>query len=213
MLKNKKIVLGGVLVVLIFFISTFTKNWGTAVTGNLVEKYKPEVKLLKKNPEAAIQKCPVIIHKLETGMPELAKNKDPIQIQIAYKLIADCSFASKNYEKSIEYYKKLSVYEPDYPRWHALVAESFMNMGKYGDALHFSVLATQLEPASFEFKRLNARVLAKLKLTNRAIDAYVQAIKIAPYDDIEPTKRELEKFVEDNNVFDGLKLNKGLAGS
>lgn len=195
MLKKQKLMLGGLLVIVVFFAVTFSKNWGTAVSGNLLDKYKDEVKRLQSDPNAAMITCPAIIKKLEKGIPELSKSKDPNKVQLANKLIADCAFASKNYSQSIEFYKKLSDYEPNYPRWYALIAEALLYSEKPGDALHYSVLAMQLDPANFNFKRLNARVLAKLGLKNRAIDAYAKAIKIAPYEEISVTKAELEKYL------------------
>lgn len=196
MTKKQRLLLGGVVVVVIFFATTFSKNWGTAVSENLLEKYKPEVKALKSDKSLASAKCPMIIKKLERGLPELAKSQDKTQVPQAKKLIADCAFASGQYDKSVEFYKQLSRFEPNVARWHALVAESYLKMRKPGDALKPSILATQLDPNDFGNRLLNARVLVSLKLRNRAVDAYTQAIKVAPYDQIEPTKKELARFLE-----------------
>lgn len=196
--KKQRLLLGGVLVVVIFFVTTFSKNWGPAVSENLLEKLKPEVIKLQNDPQAAAAVCPQIITKLEAGIPELSKGKDPNQVQLANKLIADCAFAAKNYSKSLEYYRKLSRYEPNVARWYALVAESMFLSNNAADALHYSVLATQLDPEKFEYRLLNARVLAKLELKNRAIQAYTQAIKLAPFDKISITKAELQLLVGDS---------------
>lgn len=195
MMTRRKLVLGFVLVAIVFFLVTFFKNWGTAVTENLLDKYKPEVKALKGNRELAIAKCPNIIKKLERGLPELAKSKDKTQVPQARKLIADCAFAAGNFKKSLEYYKQLSNFEPNVPRWHVLIAESLLGMQKAGDALQPATLATQLEPNDFEIRLLHARVLARLTLKNRAIEAYAHAIRIAPYDEIARVKKELAEFV------------------
>lgn len=198
MIKKQKLILGGIFVIVVFFGITFSKNWGTAVSENLLEKYKPEVKGLKNNRELALSRCPVIIKKLEKGLPELSKSKDKTQMPQAQKLIADCAFAAGDYQKSLDYYKQLSNFEPNVSRWHVLIAESFLGMKKPGDALQRATLATQLDPNDFEIRLLHARVLAKLALKNRAVEAYAQAIRIAPYDQIAITKMELADFVENS---------------
>lgn len=206
MKKKQRLLLGGMLVLVIFFVATFSKNWGTAVSENLLEKLKPEVIKLQDDPQAAAALCPKIITKLEAGIPELAKGKDPMQVELANKLIADCAFAAKNYTKSLEYYKKLSKFEPNVARWYGLIAESLFYSNKAADALHFTVLATQLDPEKYDYRLLNARVLAKLGLKNRAIQAYTQAIKIAPFEKINTTKAELERLMgdhQDEAVLDG----------
>ena len=196
--------MGGALVLVIFFVTTFSKNWGPAISENLLEKMKPEVKRLQADPKEAIVLCPPIIKRLEAGIAELAKSKDPNQVQLANKLIADCAFTAKDYSKSLEYYKKLSQFEPNVARWYSLIAESLFFSNKAADALHYTVLATQLDPERFEYRLLNARVLAKLALKNRAIQAYTQAIKMAPFDKIESTKAELELLITDSGDSAGL---------
>ncbi|TXI37741.1 MAG: hypothetical protein E6Q51_02635 [Methylophilus methylotrophus] len=205
MTKKTKLLLGGVFVVMIFFITTFLKNWGTAVSENLLEKYKPEVKALKEKPELAKAKCPGIQAKLKKHIPELAKSKDKIQVPTAYKLIADCAYASDDYPEAVVYYRKLAEFEPNTAVWHAKLAETYLKLAQsgepdaVGDALAPSTLATQLSPEDFRIRRLQARVLAALGLRNRAINAYAEAIRIAPYKMIAETKRELQDFLAKSN--------------
>lgn len=200
MTRSTKLKLGAAFVVFIFFAATFFKNWGTAVSENLLEKYKPEVGALQKKPELAKVKCKAIVTKLKSHLSELAKSKDKLQVPLAYKLIADCSFASGEYSESASFYKKLVEFEPNAGTWHAKLAESYLKAGDAGEALAPSILATQLAPRDFRIRRLNARILAELGLRNRAIAAYAEAIRIAPYKMIEPTKAELQKVLSETEL-------------
>lgn len=201
MSKKTKLLLGGLFVVMIFFITTFMKNWGTAVSENLLEKYKPDVKSFKERPDLARAKCPSIQASLKKHIPELAKSQDKIQVPTAYKLIADCAYASGDYSEAVVYYQRLAEFEPNTSVWHAKLAETYLKLAQsgepdaVGDALAPSTLATQLSPEDFRIRRLHARVLAALGLRNRAIDAYAQAIRIAPYKMITETKKELQDFL------------------
>ncbi len=195
MIKKQKLLLGSVVVLVIFFVITFSKNWGTAVSENLLEKYKPEVKQLKSNPAMAMERCPAIIKKIENGLPELAKSKDSSLVPKAQKLIADCAFASHDFAKAKEFYKILSNFEPNVATWHHLIAESAVRMNEPAEALQPSILSAQLDPGNYENKLLTARIMAKLELYNRAVNAYAQAIKVAPYEKISATKQELEAYI------------------
>lgn len=202
MTKKTKLLLGGLFVMVIFFTATFFKNWGTAVSESILEKHKPEVESLVKSPELAKVKCPAIQSKLEKHIPDLVKSQNKTQVPLAHKLIADCAFAAGAYKDAADSYKKLSEFEPNSAVWHAQIAQSYYKLGQtgdedaYGDALSPSILATQLAPQDFKIRRLNARILAALGLKNRAIDAYAEAIRIAPYKMIAPTKKELSDFLE-----------------
>lgn len=202
MTKKTKLLVGGLFVMVIFFVATFFKNWGTAVSETMLEKHKPEVEALVKNPKLAKVKCPAIQARLKKHIPDLIQSQDKTQVPLAHKLIADCAFAAEAFEEAIEHYKKLSEFEPNAAIWHAQIAQSYYKLGQsgdnqaFGDALSPSILATQLAPKDFKLRRLNARVLAALGLKNRAIAAYAEAIRIAPYHLIEPTKKELQSVMD-----------------
>lgn len=199
MISKKVKLIAVVIVSLIIFIAvTFSKNWGAATTTKKIDDYTPIVKALKDNAIKARSSCPKIIKNLEKGIPELQKNEEKAKELKAYKLIADCQFAAQQYIPASDAYKKLAVAEPQVGRWHGLIAESLFNAGKAGEALPISILATQLAPKDFKLRRLNARILATLKLKNRTITAYRQAIEIAPYDELEKTQAELDQFVIDS---------------
>jgi tetratricopeptide (TPR) repeat protein len=193
-----KLIVGLIAVLLCFFAITFSKNWGTAVAEKNTEDFAPTVKSLKGNYLQAVNQCPKIIKKLEKGLPELQKNNASGQLLKSYKLIADCQAASRQFEVAAKSYTKLLEAEPQVARWHAMVAENLLNANKLGDALPASHLAVQLEPNDFNYRLLEARVLAKLKLTNRAIAAYHEAIRIAPYTEFEKTQAELDLLIASN---------------
>ncbi|WP_018985733.1 hypothetical protein [Methylophilus methylotrophus] len=206
MTKKTKLLVGSLFVLVIFFVATFLKNWGTAVSETMLEKHKPEVEALVKNPKLAKAKCPAIQARLKKHIPDLILSQDKTQVPLAHKLIADCAFAAETFEEAIEHYKKLSEFEPNSAIWHAQIAQSYYKLGKsgdrqaFGDALSPSILATQLAPQDFKVRRLNARVLAALGLKNRAIAAYAEAIRIAPYHLIDPTKKELQSVMDQKEV-------------
>lgn len=195
-MNKKKLLVGGVLVFIVFFSITFIKNWGVAVSGNLVEKYAPVIKALKNDPKAARLQCPEMIAKLEKSLPELELSKDKLQKPRAQKLIADCAFAAGDYNKAIVYLKQLYVLDPNNAQWYWKIADTYTRAGKFGESLHYARLSTQLDPQNFNYQLLYARILAKLGLKNRAVTAYAQAVKVAPFDKIEPTKQELARFVD-----------------
>lgn len=200
--KKHKLLLGGLLVVVVFFVTTFSKNWGTAVSGNQLEKYRPVVRELKEHRVQARKLCPDIIAHLEVSLTELGKSQDRTQLPIAQKLIAQCAQYSGAHAKALQYYQALTQFEPNNARWYANVAETYMALGRPGEALQPSVLATQLAPADFKTRLLNAQILAQLHLRNRAIEAYREAIKIAPYDELPGTRKALEAYMQQPDGMD-----------
>lgn len=195
-MNKKKWLIVGVLVFIVFFSITFIKNWSVAVSGNLVEKYAPVIKGFKNDPKAARIHCPEMIANLEKSLPELALSKDKLQKPRAQKLIADCAFAIGDYEKAIVYLKALYTLDPNNAQWYWKIADAYTRTGKFGESLNYARLSTQLDPQNFKYNLLHARILAKLGLKNRAVSAYAQTIKVAPFDKIEPTKKELARFID-----------------
>jgi Flp pilus assembly protein TadD len=198
--SRAKLLFGLIAVMLCFFVITFFQKWDTTVAQKNTEDFSPVVKSLKTNYLQAIKQCPVIIKKLEKGLSEFEKNKVESQILKSNKLIADCQMASRQYDAAAQSYKKLSVVEPQVARWHALIAENLVNAKKFGEALPISHLAVQLEPTNFSYRLLEARILAKLKLINRAVKAYREAIKVAPYNDFVALQEELNQLIAQPEV-------------
>lgn len=195
-----KLVFGVIAVMLCFFVITFFQKWGTTVAQKNTDDFAPIVKSLKNNYQQAAKQCPAIIKKLEKGLPDFEKNKVLDQILKSHKLIADCLMASRQFDAAAQSYKKLRDAEPQVARWHALIAENLVNSKKLGEALPVSHLAVQLEPTNFKYRLLEARILAQLKLINRAVDAYRNTIKIAPYDDFLAVQAELDQLIAQSEV-------------
>lgn len=195
---KKKLALILVLAIIVFVVVTFGSNWGTAVSENILESYKPQIKQMEGQRSLALEKCPRMIKKLQLAIPALEKSQDKRQVPLANKLIADCAFHAGDYLLAADYYQRLSSFEPNVGRWHAAHAEALFRAGKAGDALRPSILATQLDPTNFKVKLLNARILAKLNLYHRSTVAYAAAIKVAPYEALESTKQELAAMVRDH---------------
>lgn len=199
-MKNSRIKIIIILLgaVIIFFAITFFQKWGLTLAEKATSDYSAKVKSVKNNPIKAAKICPSIIQSLQQGIPELQKNKAEAKILQSYKLMADCQTAYRQFHAAALNYQKLAEFEPQVARWHALVAESFFKAGNAGEALRVSHLAVQLDSKNFKYRLLEARILAKLKITNRAILAYQEAIKIAPYNDYIATQNELNQLVLQN---------------
>jgi tetratricopeptide (TPR) repeat protein len=200
-MKNSKIkiliVLLGALVV--FFAITFFQKWDVTVANKTADDYKDRVKAIKKDYKKAKVECPKIVQSLQDALPELEKNKLEAKVFLSYKLIADCEYASKKYASAAKNYLQLIRADPQSAMWHYLYAKSSMQDGDLGEALRAAHLAVQLNRKAFEPSILEARVLAKLNETVRAIDAYQNALKIAPYKEIDTVKKELNQLIEIHN--------------
>lgn len=199
-MKNSRIKIIIILLsaVVIFFAITFFQKWGFTLAEKATSDYSAKVKSVKNNPIKAAKICPSVIQSLQQGIPELQKNNAQAKILQSYKLIAECQIAYRQFYAAALNYQKLAEAEPQVARWHGLVAESYLNSGNAGEALRVSHLAVQLDPKNFKYRLLEARILAKLNITNRAILAYQEAIKIAPYDDYIATQNELNQLVMRN---------------
>ena len=200
-MKNSKIKILIVLVsaMILFFMITFFQKWDVTVAEKTADDYKSKVKSLKSNYANAVRECPAIIKSLKNSIPELEKNKLPAKLMLSYKLIADCEFASKHYRESAQGYQQLIRAEPHYPKWHILYAESALSDGDLGEALRAAHLAVQLDRTNFDANILEARLLSKLNYTIRAIEAYQNALKIAPFKESKNVENELNQLIDKHN--------------
>lgn len=180
---------------ILFFAITFFQKWGFTLAEKATSDYSAKVKSVKNNPVKAAKVCPKIIQSLQKGIPELEKNKAESKILQSYKLMADCQIAYRQYNDAAINFQKLAEAEPQVARWHAAVAESLFKAGNAGEALRVSHLAVQLDSKNFKYRLLKARILAKLNIEHRTIEAYQDAIKIAPYNEFLTTQDELNQFV------------------
>lgn len=179
----------------LFFIITFSQKWGVTVAEKATTDYTAKVKSVKSDYKKAAKICPKIIKSLKDGLPELQKNKLTTKINLSYKLIADCEAASLHHEDAAMYYKKMIEAEPQVARWHVAFAESSFKANNIAEALRAIHLASQLEPKKFENRILEARMLVKAKLYSKAISTYQQALNIAPINQTENVKKELERTI------------------
>jgi tetratricopeptide (TPR) repeat protein len=200
-MKNSKLKLLIVLVsaLVLFFLITFFQKWDVTVAEKTADDYKDKVKSLKKNGARAAVECPAIIKSLTKSIPELEKNKLQAKVMLSYKLIADCEFATKNYASAAQNYQRLIRFEPHFPKWHVLYAESSMADGDLGEALRSAHLAVQLDRTNFEANILEARLLAKLNYTVRAIESYQSALKVAPFKETNKVRDELNQVIDKHN--------------
>lgn len=200
-MRNSKIKLIIVFVsaLVLFFLITFFQKWDVTVAEKTADDYKDKVKSLKKNYARATAECPAIIKSLTKSIPELEKNKLQAKVMLSYKLIADCEFAIKNYPSAAQNYQKLIRFEPHFPKWHVLYAESALADGDLGEALRAAHLAVQLDRTNFEATILEARLLSKLNYTIRAIEAYQNALKNAPFKESKNVENELNLLIDRHN--------------
>lgn len=194
-LRHKKFFLGLLAVVLIFFGTTFLKNWGKTVAEKNIDDISPKVKALKNNYLAAKKQCPEIIGKLKEGIPDLDKPETKLKKLLSIKLIADCYEYSKQHSNAAEYYGQLAQAEPQQARWYGSVAENTFKAGRAEEAIRLSHLATQLEPNNYKWLIQEARIAAKLGLDEKAQKAYEKALKIVPFEEISNVNAEYEALL------------------
>lgn len=196
-MKSSKVKILIVLVsaIILFFAITFAQKWGVTVAKKGTADYTTKVKSVKNNYKMAAKVCPSIIKSLKKGLPELEKNKLTAKIHLSYKLMADCESASLHHADAAMYYQKLIEVEPQVARWHVAFAESSFRADNLGEGLRAVHLATQLDPKKFEYRLLEARMLAKAKLYSKAIPTYHTALKMAPINQTENIQKELERII------------------
>lgn len=194
-LHHKKLFFGLIAVVLIFFGTTFLKNWGKTVAEKNIDDISPKVKALKNNYLAAKKQCPEIIGKLKEGIPDLDKPETKLKKLLSIKLIADCYEYSKQYSNAAEYYAQLAQAEPQQARWYGSVAENTFKAGRAEEAIRLSHLATQLEPNNYKWLIQEARIAAKLGLDEKAQRAYEKSLKIVPFEEVSNVNAEYEALL------------------
>lgn len=200
-MKNSKIKILIVLVsaLFLFFVITFFQKWDVTVANKTADDYKDKVKTLKKDYRKAKLECPAIVNALKKSLPELQKNKLENKVMLSYKLIADCEYGAKNYASAAQYYQKLIKLDPQVSNWHYLYAKSLSEDGDLGEALRSAHLAVQLNRTNFEAIILEARLLAKLNYTIRAIEAYQNALKYVPFKESKKIEKELGLLIDKHN--------------
>ncbi len=197
MSNKQKIKIGIFASVVLFFIATFSKNWGTAVANVGVEKYTSIVKSYKNDPQIAKQNCPKIIKNLEEGIADLEKNGFKDKIMLSNKLIADCEFYSESYKKAAESYKKLIKVEPQVARWHFRTAESLFKSGAIAEALPVVHLATQLDVQNkAEIWLLKGQIQTALHLPNNAIESYQMVLKSGSFEQIKQAETAIHELTK-----------------
>ena len=194
--KRNKIIFIVFATVLSFFAITYFKNWGSVVAEKKTDDYAPKVKALMNDRAQAAKECPKIIKVLEQGINELKKNNHPDKVNMSYKLISDCYFAAHQFKAAAQSYAQLSMAEPQVPRWYYKQAESLMLAEDYGSALPKAHLASQLGTDADTYI-LEARILNKLKLHNKAIQRYQDAIKVANYQQLLTAQAELKALLQE----------------
>lgn len=192
---HTRLLFGIIAVVLIFFTSTFLKNWGKTVAEKNIDDIAPKVKALKSNYLAAKKQCPEIIGKLKEGLADLDKPETKLKKLLSTKLIADCYAYSKQYSYAAEFYTQLAQAEPQQARWYGAVAENTFKAGRAEEAIRLTHLATQLEPNNYKWLIQEARIAAKLGLDEKAQRAYEKALKIVPFEEISSVNTEYESLL------------------
>lgn len=185
------LIAAGVLVM--FFLTTFSKQWGGAVGKKYLDEATPKVKALKDNYPQAISSCPSIIKKLNAGIPELEKQGNTMDVMKSHKLIYDCQLATKQYEDAVKSLRVFIKAEPQTARWHGLSADALNKDKKYVESLRSAHLASQLQPENYKWPHLEAKNLVELKLYKKAEKAYKKAIKLAPIDKARELVAEYEQ--------------------
>lgn len=180
-------------IVVCFVIATTIKNWGPAVAKVDVEKFTPIVKGLKQQPKDAQKKCPEIIRKLKSGIPDLQKNGIKDKVILSEKLIADCYFYSEDYPKAAEGFRKMVQYEPQVPKWHYKEAQALFKAGKASEALPIIHLASQLDDNP-EIWMLKAEIQTALNLPNNAIESYQEAMKTGNFEHIQKAQNAIREL-------------------
>ena len=200
-MKNSKIKILIVLVsaVILFFLITFFQKWDVTVAEKTADDYREKVKAIKKDYRRAKLECPAIVNALKKSLPELQKNKLANKVMLSYKLIADCEYGSKNFASAAQYYQKLIQSDPQVSNWHYLYARALMGDGDFGEALRSAHLAVQLDRTNYEANLLEARLLTKLNYTIRAIEAYQNTLKYAPFKESKKVENELNLLIDKHN--------------
>lgn len=187
------LILIGVGALIMFFLATFSTQWGSAVGKKYLDEASPKVKLLKDNYLQALTSCPNIIKKLNAGIPELEKQGNAMDVLKSHKLIYDCQIATKQYKEAVNSLSKLIQAEPQVARWHGLSAEALYKSKSYSESLRTAHLASQLDPENYKWPYLEAKNLVKLNLFRKAERAYKHAIKLAPIDKARELVTEYEQ--------------------
>jgi len=191
-----KLTLGLIAVLVTFFLVTFSNNWGNATAKKTTEDLEPIIKSVKHNPIEARQHCPVIIKKLRNSIAKLEGKDVEIRRLKIIKLISDCELASLQYKAASSSLAELSYAQPQVAKWHGVRAEVLFKLGNLNEAIREARLASQLEPASFQWKVQEARILTQTTMRNRTKRAYEAAIKIAPYDQVSVLQEEITTFLK-----------------
>jgi tetratricopeptide (TPR) repeat protein len=194
-IHNKKLFLALIAVVLIFFTTTFFKNWGKTVAEKNIDEIAPKIKALKSDYSAARKQCPEMIGKLKEGMADLDKPETKLKKLLSIKLIADCYQYSKQYSNAAEHYSQLAQAEPQQARWYGSVAENTFKAGRAEEAIRLSHLATQLEPNNYKWLVQEARIAAKLGIDEKAQQSYEKALKIVPFEEVSNLNSEYEALL------------------
>ncbi len=196
LLQPKTLLLLFIAVVVMFFLSTFSNQWGVTNSKKYLNDLTPIVKKIKNNLIESKEKCPKIIKKLEQGIPEFEEKAMEIEKLKSYKLIYDCEYASNNYKNAAISLEKLINAEPQVAKWHGLIAEVYLKNGQLAASARKAHLASQLEPNNFEWKLTKARALFKLNQFDNAIKAYKSAIEVVPYEKSKELVTEYEQVLE-----------------
>lgn len=199
-LPIKKIAIILFAALLIFVLFTYVDQWSGAVAKNKTKDYPAKITKLAGNTTEAKKKCPQMISNLKTEIKQLAKKGNRDKITINEKLIADCALTSEDYRTAITYYQKLITKSANTGLLYRLYARALQGDGNLSSALRYSHLAVQLEPESFKNRVLEARVLAELKETVKAIESYQEALKLVPYRKVTTVRNELDALIDEYNL-------------
>lgn len=199
-LSIKKIAIIFLAALLIFLLFTYVDQWRGAVAKNKTKGYANKISQLSGKTYEAKQKCPTMIKNLQAEIKQLKKKNNLSKITLNQKLIADCALTAQNYETAKQYYQKLITKEANTALLYRLYARALNGQGNLASALRYSHLAVQLEPGSFKNRVLEARVLAQLNETVKAIDAYQEALKLVPYRKVTKVRNELNQLIDEYNL-------------
>ncbi|MDD2833588.1 MAG: hypothetical protein PHD12_06195 [Methylotenera sp.] len=194
-----KLTLAVVAVLIIFFLTTFSNQWGNVTAEKTSKDFEPEIKKLSSNPASAKKLCPDITKKLRESIPKLEGKDVEIKRLKTIKLILDCEVAAENHENSFKVLQEISAALPQEARWHAEMASTLYKLGRYGEAARSARLSVQLAPKNFRYQLQEARILAKTPMRKRTSHAYEVAVKLAPYDQVKKVHEEHMKFLNSIN--------------
>lgn len=196
----KKILLIFIAAIAIFFVVTYASQWGPAVATSKTKNYAEEIKKLKNNPVEAAAQCPTMIKNIKDEISTLGKKLSRNDLVLKQKMIADCALASKDYKTAIANYQKVINAGPNFPKPYVLYSQALEGSGDLGNALRYAHLAVQLAPNKYYTRVTEARLLAKLNKTVKAIDAYQATLKVAPYKKAPEIRQELDRLVLSYNL-------------